>query len=71
MYKFFLKKKENVFLGRHKYDQEIYEMMMDSFDNMPLACLVDGKFFCLHGGISPEMKFVLFLQKNNKKNIDY
>jgi hypothetical protein len=25
-------------------------MFMDSFDMMPLACVVNGKFFALHGG---------------------
>ena len=29
---------------------------MDSFDNFPLACVVNGKFLALHGGISPELK---------------
>lgn len=31
---------------------------MDSFDLMPLACIVNNKFLALHGGISPEMKTV-------------
>ena len=34
---------------------------MDSFDMMPLACVINGKFFALHGGISPEMKTVLLI----------
>ena len=29
---------------------------MDSFDHFPLACVVNGKFLALHGGISPELK---------------
>jgi serine/threonine-protein phosphatase 2B catalytic subunit len=31
---------------------------MDSFDNMPIACIVNSKFLALHGGISPEMKTI-------------
>lgn len=41
-----------------KYDQELYNIMMDSFDNMPLACIINNKFLAVHGGISPEMKTV-------------
>ena len=44
--------------GLYKYDQEIYDLYMDSFDMMPLACIINGKFLALHGGISPEMKSV-------------
>ncbi len=25
---------------------------------LPLACIVNGKYFCVHGGISPELKTV-------------
>lgn len=41
---------------KYKYDQEIYDIVMESFDIMPLACIVNGKFLALHGGISPEMR---------------
>lgn len=40
----------------YKYDQEIYDLFMDSFDMMPLACVINGKFLALHGGISPELR---------------
>lgn len=29
---------------------------MDSFDLLPLSCVVNDKFIALHGGISPELK---------------
>ncbi len=38
-----------------KYDVEMYEIMMESFDNLPLAALVDNKILAVHGGISPEL----------------
>lgn len=31
---------------------------MESFDLLPLACVINGKFFALHGGISPELKTI-------------
>lgn len=40
----------------HKYNQEIYERIMNFFDVLPLCCVLNGKFFCVHGGISPELR---------------
>lgn len=40
----------------HKYSQEIYELCLDSFNALPLAAIMNKQFFCVHGGISPELK---------------
>ncbi|KAF8811200.1 Metallo-dependent phosphatase [Phlegmacium glaucopus] len=39
----------------HKYSETIYEACIRSFCSLPVAALVDGRFFCVHGGISPEL----------------
>jgi len=39
-----------------KYDEDIYNHIMDSFDALPLVAIVNKQFFCVHGGISPELK---------------
>ena len=39
----------------YKYNQEVYEMFMDSFDLIPLSCIINGKFIGIHGGLSPNM----------------
>ena len=41
-----------------KYDQDVYDLIMESFDSLPLSCIVNEKFIALHGGISPELKSV-------------
>lgn len=33
----------------------IYEACIRSFHALPIAALLDDKFFCVHGGISPEL----------------
>jgi len=39
----------------HKYDLEVYELFCEMFDCLPLAAVVDRKYFCVHAGISPDM----------------
>ena len=47
----------------YKYDQDIYDLLMDSFDVYPISCLINGKFLALHGGISPEVVTLEDLKK--------
>lgn len=39
----------------HKYNLDIYEACIQSFCALPVAALVDNRFFCVHGGISPQL----------------
>ena len=36
----------------------MYDACTESFCALPVAGLLDGKFFCVHGGISPELNMV-------------
>jgi len=31
---------------------------MDSFDHLPIACIINSKFIALHGGLSPNLETI-------------
>lgn len=41
-----------------KYNLDIYDRFVTSFNTLPLAAVIQKKAFCAHGGISPYMKKV-------------
>lgn len=46
-----------------KYDLTVFNAFMESFDTLPLACILNEKFFAVHAGISPNLKTVLYSNK--------
>lgn len=49
-----------------KYDQEIYLIIMDIFDKLPIACVINGRFLTVHGGISPQINNCVDINKINR-----
>lgn len=50
----------------YKYDLEVYDKFMESFDMLPLSCIVNNKFLALHGGISPELRTLDDINRLNR-----
>ncbi|KAF7973608.1 hypothetical protein HWV62_14776 [Athelia sp. TMB] len=50
----------------HKYSALVYETCIKSFCALPVTALVDGRFFCVHGGISPELGTLDDLRRLNR-----
>lgn len=44
--------------AEYKYSLRVYNAMVAAFDCLPLCCIVDNRFFCVHGGLSPELKTI-------------
>ncbi|KAJ7449181.1 Metallo-dependent phosphatase-like protein [Mycena latifolia] len=50
----------------HKYSPRVYDACIASFCALPVAALVDGRFFCVHGGLSPELVLLSDIQALNR-----
>jgi len=49
-----------------KYDQEVYNCLMEFFDTLPISGVINGKFIAFHGGISPEISSIQDINKVNR-----
>ena len=49
-----------------KYDEDFYNLMMELFDSMPLSAIVNKKYLCVHGGISPDLKKIENFENINR-----
>ena len=52
-------------------DVEVYEAIMDMFDLLPVACLVNGRHLCMHGGMSQELTSLARINLIDRKREPY
>lgn len=42
--------------GKRKQNIKIWKIFIDCFNTLPIAAVIEEKIFCMHGGISPDLK---------------
>jgi len=50
----------------HKYSAQLYEECITSFNALPLTAIMNEQFFCVHGGISPQLTDLDSVRKMNR-----
>ena len=50
-----------------KYNHELWLLLMGVFDKLPLAAVINGNFFAVHGGISPHATSIKAINQLNRE----
>lgn len=45
-----------IHLGKRRYNIKLWKVFTDCFNCLPIAAIIDEKIFCMHGGLSPDLK---------------
>lgn len=43
-------------LGKRRYSVKLWKTFTDCFNCLPVAAIIEGRIFCCHGGLSPELE---------------
>ena len=43
-------------LGKRRYSVKLWKTFTDCFKCLPVAATIEGRIFCCHGGLSPELE---------------
>lgn len=54
-----------------KYSMEVYHASLKSFCALPISVIMNKQFFCVHGGISKDIKFVSEINEINRFQVDF
>lgn len=48
---------------KRRYDKKIWKLFSETFNYLPVAAIIEGKIFCIHGGLSPKLVSLDQIQK--------
>lgn len=54
-----------------KYSIEVYHASLKSFSALPIAAIMNKQFFCVHGGISKDIKYISDIKAINRFQLDF
>ncbi|KAG0673196.1 hypothetical protein C6P40_003100 [Pichia californica] len=54
-----------------KYSIDVYHESLKSFCALPIAAIMNKQFFCVHGGISKDIKYISDVDKINRFQVDF
>lgn len=54
-----------------KYSIEVYHASLKSFCALPIAAIMNKQFFCVHGGISKDIKYLSDINNINRFQVDF
>jgi len=58
----------------YKYDDQVYQELMKTFDNLPIAATIEGeefgKYIAMHGGIGPNIKTLNDINTNINRFVE-
>jgi serine/threonine-protein phosphatase PP1 catalytic subunit len=60
---FMINVKNQIILGKRRYNIKLWKTFIDCFNCLPVAALIDDRILCMHGGLSPDLQSIEQIKK--------